>query len=73
VIAIQECAEKYLQRELGQLSHREITQARRDLKTMSKTYAITHDPQRKRNAEVLAQIEDRKLKSRITEEGERND
>lgn len=67
MIATQECAEKYLQRELGQLSHSEITQARRDIKTMKKAWAITHDPQRKRNAELLVQAEEKRLKSRITE------
>ena len=67
MITTQECAEEYLQREYRHLSHAEMVQARRDFKTMKKAWIITHDPQRKRNAEVLAQIENNRLKSRMTE------
>ena len=67
MIAEQGYVEKCLQREYMRMSHADMLQARRDIKTMKKAYAITHDQSRKHNAEVLMQIENKRLKNRAME------
>ena len=44
------------------LSHGELTQAKRDFKTLQKAHAILHDPERKRNAHLLADAKNESIK-----------
>jgi len=62
VIAVTEYADKCLLAEYNNLSHADMLQAKRDLKTMKKARAVIHDLARKHNAQILAQVENRRIK-----------
>ena len=46
---------------LADMSHQELNQAKRDFKTLQKAHRVLHDPERKRNAHLLAEAKNEAL------------